>query len=152
VSRSPDRRPLSADPTPVDDGFSLVEVIVALALTMVVLVALLPQLLVGIKGAALANDVTEAKGVVQGQLERMRNLPYHVAPSARASYRPARHLLPQPSVSHTGIQLHDWHQVHPARRWTAQLNLVVRLRHRAGQTLRVRTDHRQLLPHRGGQG
>jgi type II secretory pathway pseudopilin PulG len=82
VSPSPDRHPRSADPSPVDEGFTLVEVIVALALTMVVMIALLPQLLVGIRGAALANDVTEAKGVVQGQLEKMRNLPYHVASSA----------------------------------------------------------------------
>jgi len=81
VSPSSEGNPRVANPSPVDRGFSLIEVIVALALTMVVLVALLPQLLVGIKGAALANDVTEAKGVVQGQLERMRNLPYHVAPS-----------------------------------------------------------------------
>jgi type II secretory pathway pseudopilin PulG len=82
VSPSPERDPRVAHRPPVDQGFSLIEVIVALGLTMVVLVALLPQLLVGIKGAALANDVTEGKGVVQGQLETMRNLPYHVAPSA----------------------------------------------------------------------
>jgi type II secretory pathway pseudopilin PulG len=82
VSPSPDRHPRSADPSPLDEGFSLIEIIVALALTMVVLVAILPQLLVGLRGAALANDVTEAKGVVQGQMEKMRNLPYHVASSA----------------------------------------------------------------------
>jgi type II secretory pathway pseudopilin PulG len=82
VFPSPDRHPRPADQRPVDEGFSLVEIIVALGLTMVVMMALLPQLIVGIRGAALANDVTEAKGVVQGQLEKMRNLPYHVAPSA----------------------------------------------------------------------
>lgn len=83
MSRWPDRRAGDPDRTPPrDDGFSLVEVIVALGVTMVVMTALLPQLLVGIRGAVLANDVSAAKGVVQGQLEMMRNLPYHVAPSA----------------------------------------------------------------------
>ena len=80
MSRSADN--CSGDSGRPDEGFTLIEVVVALGVTMVVMVALLPQLLVGIRGAALANDVTEAKGVVQGQLERMRNLPYHVAPSA----------------------------------------------------------------------
>lgn len=60
----------------------MIEIIVALGITMVVLTALLPQLLVGIKASGTARLVTQAKGVAQGQLERMRNLPYHVAKDA----------------------------------------------------------------------
>jgi type II secretory pathway pseudopilin PulG len=59
-----------------------VEVLVSLGLIMTVLVAVLPQLIVGIRGVAIANQVTEAKGVLQGRIERMRSLPFHVAPSA----------------------------------------------------------------------
>ena len=44
--------------------------------------ALLPQLIVGIRSTDLAKQVTQAKGVAQGQLDRMRNLPYHVARDA----------------------------------------------------------------------
>lgn len=65
-----------------DGGFSLVEVIVALALVMTVSVAVLPQLIVGIRAAGLATEMTVAKGVIQGHIEKMRSLPYHVAPSA----------------------------------------------------------------------
>lgn len=65
-----------------DSGFSLVEIVVALGLAMTVFVAVLPQLIVGIKAAALATELTVTKGVIQGHLEKMRSLPYHVAPSA----------------------------------------------------------------------
>ena len=65
-----------------DDGFSLLEVIVALGLMLIVMTAVLPQLVVGIRAGARASEVTQAKGVVQGQLEKMRSLPFHVAPSA----------------------------------------------------------------------
>ena len=54
----------------------------ALGLTMIVLVAVLPQLITGLRATALAGDVTRAKGVTQAQLERMRSRPFHVAPSA----------------------------------------------------------------------
>ncbi len=62
-----------------DGGFSLIEVIVALGMLVVLMTALLPQLVVGIRSTQAAEDVTQAKGVAQGQLERMRNMPYHVA-------------------------------------------------------------------------
>lgn len=67
-----------------DDGFTLVEVIVALGITTLVMVALLPQLVVGLRSTGTATTVTTAKGVVQSELERMRNLPFHVAPAAGA--------------------------------------------------------------------
>ena len=74
MSPSADRRP--------DDGFTLIEIIVALGVIMTVMAAVLPQLLVGIRSGETSRLVTQTKGVAQGQLERMRNLPYHVSPEA----------------------------------------------------------------------
>jgi type II secretory pathway pseudopilin PulG len=82
-----------------DDGFSLVEVLVALGLAMTVLVAVLPQLVVGIRAAGLATVMTEAKGVIQGHFEKMRSLPYHVAAVRRTSDRRPRHLFSEPDRS-----------------------------------------------------
>ena len=65
-----------------DDGFTLVEVVVALAIVMVVAASLLPQLVAGIQATSTARTISQAKGVVQGQLDRMRNLPYYVSPAA----------------------------------------------------------------------
>lgn len=65
-----------------DDGFALIEILVSLGIFLVVMTALLPQLIVGVKSTATARMVTQAKGVTQGQLERMRNLPFHVARDA----------------------------------------------------------------------
>ena len=62
-----------------DDGFTLVEVVVALAIVMVVAASLLPQLVAGIQATSTARTISQAKGVVQGQLDRMRNLPYYVS-------------------------------------------------------------------------
>ncbi len=67
---------------PQDGGFSLVEIIVALGILSIVLVALLPQLVTGIRATGTAREVSQAKGVAQGQLERMRHLPFHIAPAA----------------------------------------------------------------------
>lgn len=54
----------------------------ALGILMVVIVALLPQLVIGIRSTGTARMVSQAKGEAQGQLDRMRNLPFHVAPAA----------------------------------------------------------------------
>ena len=54
----------------------------ALGILMVVMSAVLPQIIVGIRGAAVADSMTAAKGIVEAQMEKMRNLPWHVAPSA----------------------------------------------------------------------
>ncbi|WP_028639109.1 type II secretion system protein [Nocardioides sp. URHA0032] len=67
---------------PVDDGFTLIEIMVAFGIVLVVLTALLPQLIVGIRSGEVARQATQAKAVAQGQLDRMRNLPYHVEPDA----------------------------------------------------------------------
>jgi type II secretory pathway pseudopilin PulG len=72
---------MAAGPDP-DSGFSLVEVVVAIGLLMLVMVALLPQMVLGISATGTARLVTQAKGVAQGQLEKMRNLPYHISPEA----------------------------------------------------------------------
>src|SRR4051812_8932797 len=52
---------------------------VALGIIMTVMAALLPQLVVGIRAGGTSKLITQAKGIAQGQLERMSNLPYHVA-------------------------------------------------------------------------
>jgi len=74
VSRSPDPREAS--------GFTLVEVIVAVGVFLVVMTAILPQLVVALKATSTARLVSQAKGVAQGQLDLMRNMPFHVAPTA----------------------------------------------------------------------
>ena len=76
---------MSPSPEPTrarDGGFTLVEIIVALGILLTVVVALLPQIVVGVRATGTARLVTQAKGVAQGQLERMRNLPFHIAPEA----------------------------------------------------------------------
>ena len=87
MSRSPDHAlegPARQDDprSRADDGFTLLEVMVSLGVLTVVMVALLPQLIVGIQATGTARLVSQAKGVAQGQLERMRNLPYSIAPAA----------------------------------------------------------------------
>ena len=59
-----------------DSGFTLVEIIVALGVMLTVMVAVLPQLVVGLRSAGTARLVA------QGELERMRGMPYNVGPSA----------------------------------------------------------------------
>jgi prepilin-type N-terminal cleavage/methylation domain-containing protein len=78
VSRSTDRRRDGH----ADEGFTLVEIMVALGIFSVVLVALLPQLIGGIRATSTARVVSQGKGIVQGQLEQMRHLPFHIAPAA----------------------------------------------------------------------
>lgn len=72
----------SADRVRGDGGFTLVEIIVALGILMIVMTALLPQLVVGIRSTGTARAISQAKGVAQGQLDRMRNLPFRVSPAA----------------------------------------------------------------------
>lgn len=71
-----------SDRRATDDGFTLVEIMVALGIFLVVMTAVLPLMVAAVKGAASAGQATEQKGVVEGQFERMRNLPWHVAPNA----------------------------------------------------------------------
>ncbi len=55
---------------------------VALGLFLVVTTAVLPQVIAGIKATSTARDVTQAKGVAQAQVEKMRNLPFYVGRAA----------------------------------------------------------------------
>lgn len=67
---------------PRDHGFSLVEVVVAIGILTTLLVAVLPQLVGGIRATDTARRTTQAKALATSELERMRNLPYHVSPTA----------------------------------------------------------------------
>ena len=60
----------------------MIEVIVAMGIFLVVMAAVFPQVMAGIRGTSRASQLTEAKGVIEAQLELMRNLPWHVAPDA----------------------------------------------------------------------
>lgn len=65
-----------------DGGFSLVEVVVAIGIITSLLVAVLPQLIGGIRATDTARHTTQAKAIATSELERIRNLPYHVSPTA----------------------------------------------------------------------
>lgn len=58
------------------------EVMVALGIIMVLLAAIAPALVLGIRSNALATSNTQARGLAQAELERMRNLPFHIARNA----------------------------------------------------------------------
>ena len=53
-----------------------------MAIFMVVSTAAAPVLLAGLRGAATARDVSQTKGVAQGQLEKMREMPFYVGAAA----------------------------------------------------------------------
>lgn len=65
-----------------DAGFSLVEVVVAVGIVAVLVVATLPALLGGMKAGDAARRLTQAKSIALGEMERMRNLPFWVARNA----------------------------------------------------------------------
>lgn len=61
-----------------DEGFSLVEIIVAISVLALAAVGTLPLLLGAVKAGYSSKLQTQAKTLVQGQIDKMRNLPYHV--------------------------------------------------------------------------
>jgi prepilin-type N-terminal cleavage/methylation domain-containing protein len=63
-------------------GFSLIEVVVAIGLLSSVVVAIGPVMVNTVRADGHAKLDARAKGVLQGQLDAMRNLPFHVDPSA----------------------------------------------------------------------
>ncbi len=65
-----------------DSGFSTLEIIVAITLLGLLLTAVGPQFLSSNRATNRAKLVSQAKGVLQGQLDTMRALPFRVAPSA----------------------------------------------------------------------
>jgi prepilin-type N-terminal cleavage/methylation domain-containing protein len=95
-----------------DHGFSLVEILVAIGVLTTVMVALLPQLIVGIRSTGTARLVTQAKGVAQGELEQMRAMPFYVAKSAGGvdvldTYFPKRTETSPNPVCETGGRLNE---------------------------------------------
>jgi type II secretory pathway pseudopilin PulG len=61
-----------------DDGFTLVEVIVAFALLVVVMVSALPVFVRMLQATALTKAHTQAKNLSQERLDQMRDLRFHV--------------------------------------------------------------------------
>lgn len=69
-----------------DGGFSLVEVVVSVGILVLLITFVLPALLVGIKADAVAQRTTQARNLAQAQMERLRNLPFHVAYDVGSEY------------------------------------------------------------------
>lgn len=65
-----------------DAGFSMVEVLVCLALVAVLIVTVLPNVIAGIKANDAARRSTQMKAIASAEAELMRNLPFHVNPDA----------------------------------------------------------------------
>lgn len=61
-----------------DEGFTLIEVIVAITLLGIVAAAVIPILVAGLRAATFAKTSTQAKNLTQLRLERMRDMPFHV--------------------------------------------------------------------------
>jgi prepilin-type N-terminal cleavage/methylation domain-containing protein len=62
-----------------DDGFGLVEIIIAMMIFAVVTIATAPLFVGGLKAGRAAQLHLQGKSLTQERLEKMRNLPYHVA-------------------------------------------------------------------------
>lgn len=65
-----------------DRGFSMLEIVAAIVVLGVVMAAAAPQMISSIRASSNAKMVSRAKGVVQGQLDSMRTMPFRVTPSA----------------------------------------------------------------------
>lgn len=61
------------------EGFTLVEILVALLLIALVSIALVPLLASGLKASRLTKLETEARNLTVARVDAMRALPYHVA-------------------------------------------------------------------------
>jgi prepilin-type N-terminal cleavage/methylation domain-containing protein len=61
-----------------DEGFSLIEVLVAITLLGLVSAAILPMLILGGRASTVVRFETTAKNLVQERLEQMRQLPFQV--------------------------------------------------------------------------
>lgn len=62
-----------------DSGFSLIEIVVAMGLLGVVLVASLPMFLSMVRSTGVTKQQTQAKNLSQERLEQVRDLRFHVA-------------------------------------------------------------------------
>ncbi|MGQ0626167.1 MAG: type II secretion system protein [Sporichthyaceae bacterium] len=63
-------------------GFTMLEIVIAIAILGAVMAAAGPQMVGSIRASGTAKLISQAKGVLQGQLEAMRTLPFRVTPSA----------------------------------------------------------------------
>jgi type II secretory pathway pseudopilin PulG len=63
-------------------GFSTLEIIVSVVILGVILAAAGPQFVGSFRATNRAKLISQAKGILQGQLDTMRALPFRVAPSA----------------------------------------------------------------------
>src|SRR3954451_22491420 len=61
-----------------DGGFTLVEIIVAIAVVSVAAAGAVPLLIVGMQAAATSRFNTQAKNIAQQRFESMRDLQFHV--------------------------------------------------------------------------
>jgi prepilin-type N-terminal cleavage/methylation domain-containing protein len=108
VSRRADRSPARRTPDGGDDGFSLVEVLVAMTVFAVVALASLGFLTTALSATALARTEAVAKNLNQERLESMRNLPFyrHANVSAVPDFLDTYYTTtanPAPSTSATGF-------------------------------------------------
>lgn len=65
-----------------DAGFTMLEIVVAIAILGVAMAAAGPQMVASVQASSTAKLVARAKGVMQGQLDAMRTLPFRVSPTA----------------------------------------------------------------------
>ena len=61
-----------------DDGFTLIEIVVALGLLAIVMTAALPVFVSMLRATAVTKMNTQAKNLAQQRLDQMRNLKFHV--------------------------------------------------------------------------
>lgn len=61
-----------------ENGFTLIEVIVAISLLGIVAASLVPLLISTVRATTVAKMNTQARNLAQQRIESMRNLPYHV--------------------------------------------------------------------------
>lgn len=61
-----------------EEGFTLIEIMVAMGLFLLVVVSTYPLLIGGLKASSLARANLQGKALGQERLERLRNLPFHV--------------------------------------------------------------------------
>lgn len=92
MSRTADRFRLRWHPAD-DEGFTLVEVIAAIAVFAIVASMALVLLLSAIKASAVAKADTVGRNLAQAKLEELRNLPYHIDASINTNGKPVYDLL-----------------------------------------------------------
>jgi prepilin-type N-terminal cleavage/methylation domain-containing protein len=105
-----------------DSGFTLIEVIVALGLVGLIVAALVPALISGIRANDVARTTSQSKNFLQAELERLRNMPFHIS-AAAGDYRDVfdryyRNLQPAgtPSCGSSG------HRTTPTTAWTGYVS------------------------------